>query len=183
MLKEIIEKCKVLIKFFQDTLIAKLDERQNTLSLEMLCACCNNCQNSFGHIDDLQGRIDDILGEDVIDLSDSKDGFTEAATRCVSFIANAAMPFTNDFFVKLFREEWYSPGEDGPLAAGICETFKNVFEDINAWVEDNWFVKVVFKVLEKAANKYVEMLLDKKLSAKIEFKRSFQKKKKKYFKT
>ena len=170
MLKEIIDKCKVLIKFFQDHTISMLEERSSNLSLEILCAYCNNCQNSFDYIDELQARVDEVLGEEVVDFSESKDGFSDAAMRCVNFIASAAIPYTGEFYSKLFRDEWYQPGPDGRLISCICSTFESIFNDIKEWLEENWYFRTVSKVLEKAANKYVEILLDKKTSVKIEFK-------------
>lgn len=163
---DVSKECAYVLNWFQKEYIKIFDDKEKKQELEFtyVMALINNNYKSqeytFNLKDKIRKYVDDLL-VNTIGLDEIADQFLKNAEKGIEPMVHLIFSDLLETIGKIFRKEWEEASP--PLMGLIVATFEDYFSnDIQGFIPEEYFRKLVTDCLDKMINLYVQQLLSKK---------------------
>lgn len=151
--------CEAVFRFYVDEISKQVTTDWQTMPLEYLCAVVNNCSKMMEHAAELSQQAELLLNEaQFSSLAPDRvaQGFLDVAKVAVTSIVDKMMVDLVPLFAKIFSDAWF---KDQNGMGTVIATTGDFLCDLQLWVQEFFFKRLVTQVLDRVVYYYIEALL------------------------
>jgi hypothetical protein len=151
--------CEAVFGVYVDEISQQVTKDWQTMPLEFLCAVINNCSRMMEHVAGLAEQAELLLSEKQMSSlapDAAAQGFLGVAKTAITAIVDQMMADLTPLFEKVFSDSWFS--EQAGVGTVIA-TVGDFFCDLQFWLQEHFFKRLVTQILDRIVYTYIEALL------------------------